>query len=108
MFLLENLIEYKDEISNIHSSHNIRNTQPEKNIKTVKSVKTKEREITSGEQVNKILNEGNHLNNTPSHKSDHAETGKKSSYRNNGAKITVQIIRHKTRVIPTTEKGHSL
>ena len=35
-----------------------------------------------------ILNEDNHLNNTSSHKSNHAETGKKSSDRNNGANHT--------------------
>ena len=37
-----------------------------------------------------ILNEDNHLNNTSSHKSNHAETGKKSSDRNNGANHTSQ------------------
>ena len=61
-----------------------------KNIKTAKSVETKEREITSGEQLNMILNEGNPLNNTPSHKSNHTENGKKSSNRNNGANHTSQ------------------
>ena len=56
-----------------------------------------------------ILDEGNHLNNTPSHKRNYAgkknleKLGKKSS-----EKITVQTTRHKIRVIPTTEKGHSL
>ena len=54
-----------------------KNIQPEKNIKLAKSVETEEREITLGEQLNMILNEGNHLNNTPPHKSNHAETGKK-------------------------------
>ena len=62
-----------------------KNFQPEKNIKLAKSVETEEREITLGEQLNMILNEGNHLNNTPSHKSNHAETGKKSLDRSNGA-----------------------
>ena len=56
-----------------------------KNIKTTKSVETKEREITSGEQLYMILNEGNHFNNTPSYKSNYAETVKKSLDRNNGA-----------------------
>ena len=51
-----------------------------------------------------ILNRGDHLNNTPSHKSNHAETGKKSHL----IEITVQTISHKMRVIPTTEKGHLL
>ena len=37
-----------------------------------------------------ILNEGNHLNNTPSHESNHGETGKQSSDRNNGANHTSQ------------------
>ena len=37
-----------------------------------------------------VLNEGNHLNDTPSHKSNHDETGKKSSDRNNGANHTSQ------------------
>ena len=73
------------------------------NIKTAKSVEIKEREITSGEQLNMILNEGNPLNNTPSHKSNHTENGK-----NHRIEITVQTIRHKIRVISTTEKGHSL
>ena len=50
-----------------------------KKIKIAKSVETREREIASGESLNMILNEGNHLNNTPSHKSNHAETGKRSS-----------------------------
>ena len=75
---------------NIHSNHDIGNTQPEKNIKTAKSVETKEREVTSGEQLNIILNEGNHLNNTASHKSNHAKTGKKSFDRNNSANHTSQ------------------
>ena len=70
--LLETLIEYKDEIRNIRSNHDIGNTEPEKNIKTAKSVETNEREITSREQLNMVLNEGNHLNNKPSHKSNHA------------------------------------
>ena len=43
------------------------------------------------------------VNNT-SHKSNHAETGKKN-YR---IEIMVQTIRTKMRVIPTTEKGQSL
>ena len=102
--LLETLIKYKDEIRNIHSNHDIGNFQPEKNIKTAKSVETKEREIRSGEQLNMILNEGNHLNKTPSHKINHAEIGKK----NHWIEISVQTIRHKKRVIPITEKGHSL
>ena len=37
-----------------------------------------------------ILNEGHHLNNTPSRKSNHAKTGKKSSDRNNGANHMLQ------------------
>ena len=57
--------------------------------------------MISGEQLNMILNEGNHLNNTPSHESNHAET-------NHQIEITVQTIRHKVRAIPTTEKRHSL
>ena len=44
------------------------------------------------------------VNNTSPHKSNHAETGKK----NYQIEITVQTIRTKMRVIPTTEKGHSL
>ena len=88
--LLENLIKYRDEIRNTHSNHDIGNTRLEKNIKTAKSVETKEREITSGEQLNMILNDGNYLNNTPSHKSNHAETGKNSSDRKNGANHTSQ------------------
>ena len=74
---LGTFLKYKDEIRNIHSNHDIGNTQLEKNIKIVKSFETKEHEIRSGEQLNMILNEGNHLNNTPSHESHHAETGKK-------------------------------
>ena len=101
--LLKPLIKYKDEIRNIHSNHDIRNIQSEKNTKTAKSVETKEREITSGEQLNMILNESNPLNNTPSHKSNHTENGK-----NHGIEITVQTIGHKIRVISTTENGHSL
>ena len=101
--LLKPLITYKDEIRNIHSNHDIRNIQSEKNTKTAKSVETKEREITSGEQLNMILNESNPLNNTPSHKSNHTENGK-----NHGIEITVQTIGHKIRVISTTENGHSL
>ena len=56
-----------------------------------------------------ILDEGNHLNNTPSHKRNYA--GKKiwkNWEKNHPIKITVQTTRHKIRVIPTTEKGHSL
>ena len=101
--LLKPLIKYKDEIRNIHSNHDIRNIQSEKNTKTAKSVETKEREITSGEQLNMILNESNPLNNTPSHKSNHTENGK-----NHGIDRTVQTIGHKIRVISTTENGHSL
>ena len=37
-----------------------------------------------------ILNKENHFNNTPSQRSNHAETGKKSSDRNNGANHTSQ------------------
>ena len=73
-----------------------------KNIKTDKSVEKKEREITSGEQLNMILNESNHLHNTPSHESN-LKLGK-----NHLIEIMVQTIHHKMRVIPTTEKGHSL
>ena len=83
--LLETLIKCKDEIRNIRSNHDIGNTQPEKNIKTAKSADRKEREIISGEQLNTILTEGNHRNNTPSHESNHAET-------NHQIEITVQTI----------------
>ena len=76
-----------------------------KNIKTAKSVETNEREITSREQLNMVLNEGNHLNNKPSHKSNHAGKNWKKNHR---IVITAQTIPHKMRVIPTTEKGHSL
>ena len=79
------------------------NIQPEKNVKTAESVKTKEGEIAWGEQINMVLNEGNHLNNTPSHKSNHAETGK-----NNQIEITMHVIRHKMKVVLTTERGYSL
>ena len=41
-------------------------------------------------------NEDNHLNNIPSRKSDHQ------------VEIKVQTIRQKMKVVPTTEKGHSL
>ena len=50
-----------------------------------------------------ILNEGNHLNNTPSHKRYHAESGKISSNRNNGANHMLH-----NEGDATTEKGHSL
>ena len=43
------------------------NFNRKKNIKTAKSFETKEREITSEEQFNMILNEVNHHNNTTSH-----------------------------------------
>ena len=66
----------------------------------MKSVETKEREITSREQLNMILNEGN---NTPSHKSYHAESRKKSSNRNNSANHMLH-----NEGDPTTEAGHSL
>ena len=56
----------------------------------MKSVETKEREITSRVQLHMILNEGHHLNNTPSRKSNHAKTGQKSSDRNNGANHRLQ------------------
>ena len=37
-----------------------------------------------------VLNEGNHLNSTPSHKSNNTETGKNSSDRNNGGNHKLQ------------------
>ena len=74
-----------------------------KKTKTAKSVEIKERETTSREQLNMILNEGNHLNNTPSHKSYHAESGKKSSNRNIG---TNHMLHNEGD--STTEKEHLL
>ena len=59
--------------------------------------------MTSGEKLNIILNEENHVNNTPSHKSNHPDTGK-----NNPTKITVQTMHHQMKVVPTVEKEHSL
>ena len=47
-----------------------------------------------------ILNEGNDRNYTPSHKSNHADNGKK-----NRIEITVQTIPHKMKVVPSAEKG---
>ena len=41
-------------------------------------------------------NEGNHLNDTSPHKSDHQ------------IEIKVQTVSQKMKVVPTTEKGHSL
>ena len=55
----------------------------------MKSIETKEGEITSGEQLNMILNHIN-LTKTPSHKSNHADAGKNSSERNNGVNHTSQ------------------
>ena len=56
-----------------------------KKINAAKSVEAKEREITPEEQLNMIFTEYSHVNNTPSRKSNHPETGKKSLERNNGA-----------------------
>ena len=50
-----------------------------------------------------ILNQGNRLNKTPSHKSNHADTRKKTHWM-----YIMQIIRLKMRVVSTTEKGHLL
>ena len=50
-----------------------------------------------------ILNQGNRLNKTASHKSNHADTRKK-----NHRMYIMQIIRLKMKVVPTTEKGHLL
>ena len=66
-------------------------------------METKEREIISGEQLNMILNQGNRLNKTPSHKSNHADTRKKTHWM-----YIMQIIRLKMKVVSTTEKGHLL
>ena len=67
MIFINTLI--KNEKRNIHSTS--------KNIKTTKSVETKKGDITSGEQLNIIFNEGK-----PSHKSNLADNGDKSSDRN--------------------------
>ena len=74
-----------------------------KKNKTTKSIETKESEIISGEQLNMILNQGNRLNKTPSHKSNHADTRKKNHWM-----YIMQIIRLKMKVLPTAEKGHLL
>ena len=46
-----------------------------------------------------ILNEGNHLSNTPSHKNNHDETEKKSSGKNNGANHTSQSVKNETKTV---------
>lgn len=68
----------------------------------MKSIETKEEEITSGEQLNMSVNEGNHLNNNP------IKVIILTREINNWIKITIQVVHRKNKVAPTTEKRQSL
>ena len=94
--LLQTLIKYKDEIMFIQIM--ISETFTRKKTKTAKSVEIKEREITSGEQLNMILNEGDHLI------TRHPTKIIMLKLEKNHVEITVQTIRHKMRVMPTAGK----
>ena len=78
--LLENVVKLKDNHKNqnrsIHSNNDVKITQPEENnTKSTQSIETVEREITSTELLNIIVNDSD----TRSRKSNQHYTGDKSS-----------------------------
>ena len=81
--LLETIIKCTDEKQIFVQVLTSETCNLKKNITTTKSVETKQGKVTSGEQLNMILMEGNHLTNTPSHKSN--DTRIISMNRNNNA-----------------------
>ena len=82
-------LKYKDEKRNIHLHHDVEKFNLKKyQNNEINWSKGSRNRITRTSKYD--FNKGNHLNNTPSHKSNHADTGDKLPDRNNHASHTWQ------------------